>query len=469
MTLLVGNSETGFTSAKSTAAKVARAFAFTASETGLLEELQFRTNGTANTGVTSVRLGVFTDEGGKPGNVIQEGSVSGAPATNSWVTVTGLTIPVLKNASYWLVVLSLGGSLHYNAHGAGGTSNWRLANREREKLFEFPETAWEAASAEGPVGFQGLGKAGVGTERKITFGIDAGKTDHGHTEWTAHHVKLGRGTPGLDVEYTEAATTVSTAVGEALTAGIVPLVIINTPDSTVLSSITAATYAEKAAAIIKKVTEQHSSVRTFEIINEPYAKGPHSKSNASDYAKILKATYEKVAAEGITEVTLLAATVGTYEKVNAEGVPTGVFSDIHQGEGWVHDLLNAETSLKEGGANAITGWTSHPYGKPVEINNEFSSGFLTAVAIRETVKRYGGGGYNNWWITEVGFNTGGSGPSHVASEAEQSERLLEDLKQAQLLGEAGWLKALVVYADNGETWNVFGKTYETFANEHGVI
>jgi hypothetical protein len=73
----------------------------------------------------------------------------------------------------------------------------------------------------------------------------------------------------------------------------------------------------------------------------------------------------------------------------------------------------------------------------------------------------------------VGFNTGGSGPSHVASEAEQSERLLEDLKQAQLLGEAGWLKALVVYADNGETWNVFGKTagttYETFANEHGVI
>jgi hypothetical protein len=51
VTLLLGNSETGFTSAAATTAGFARAFSFTAAETGLLEELQIRTNGNANTGV----------------------------------------------------------------------------------------------------------------------------------------------------------------------------------------------------------------------------------------------------------------------------------------------------------------------------------------------------------------------------------------------------------------------------------
>ncbi len=218
-TLLVGNAETGFSSEESTTAGVARSFAFTASKTGLLKELEFRTNGKANTGVTSVRLGVFTDEAGKPGNVIQEGSIAGAPPTNTWVTVTGLSVPILESAKYWLVVVSAGGALHYNAHGAGGSSNWRLANREREHLYEFPESSWEAASAEGPPGFQGLGKSGVGLERKVLFGIDAGKTDHGHTQWVEHHVRLGRGTPGLDVEASETPANVSAAVGESLAAG----------------------------------------------------------------------------------------------------------------------------------------------------------------------------------------------------------------------------------------------------------
>jgi hypothetical protein len=481
MTLLLGNSETSFSSAKATTAKKAQAFAFTATETGLLEELQFRTNANANTGVTSVRLGVFVDSGGVPGNVIQEGVFTGTPGTNAWIAVSGLDIPILKNAHYWLVVLSIGGALHYSAHGSGGSTSLRTTSTEHTALYEFSEGSWEAASFEGPAGFQGLGRAGVGSERKILFGIDSGsQTNSGHTAWVEHKIVVGRGSPGLDFEYTENPTTVSTHVGEALAAGItVPLVIINTNDSTVLSSIVPSIYAEKAVAIIKKVVEQHPTVRTFEIINEPFLKGPeHRTSNASNYAEILLATYEALAVAEIggvrlTGVTLLAAAYGTYQIVNSEGEGTGVFSDVHHGEGWVHDILATKPQLKEGGANPITGWTTHPYGKPTEISNTFDSGFLTTVALRETVKRNGGSGYNNWWVTEVGFNIGSTESSGVENEAQQSERLLEDLEQAQLLGEAGWLKALIVYADNAETWNIYGKTagttYQNFAGERGLI
>lgn len=470
MTLLVGNSETGFTTAGTTTAKLARAFAFTGSETGLLEELQLRTNANANTGVTSVRLGVLVDNAGAPGNLIQEGVYTGTPGTNSWITVTGLDIPILKNAKYWLVVLSIGGSLHYNSHGAGGSANWCQANVEKIALYECGDTIWEAPHAEGPVGFQGLGRAGVGAERKVMFGIYGGETNHGHTEWAAHRICVGRGAPGLDADYaTTTPAEVSASVGAALAAGIsVPLVIINTEDSLLLTESIAATYAEKAAAIIERVTTDHPTVKTFELINEPYSKGPHERSNASSYAKIILATYEEVSNKGITGVTLLVATYGTYRKVNGAGEYTNEWSDVHFGGGWVADILSAQPALKAAGAHPITGWTSHPYGQPAEITSEVIYGFLTVVANRETVKRNGGSGYNNWWITEVGFKI------TEVSEPVQSELLQEDAEQAQLLGEAGWLKAFIVYDDSPTApYNIYGKAagtmYQNFASERGLV
>ncbi len=480
MTLLLGNSETGFTSGKALASGHAAAFAFTASETGLLEELQFRTNGVANTGVTSVRLGVFTDNAGLPSNhVVQEGVYSVTPGENAWIAVTGLGVPILKNAKYWLAVQPIGGALHYSVHGARGSTNVRVNSEEKSKLYEVREGAWEAAAEEGPVGFYGAGKAVVGTKRKLLFGIDSGGAtpDRGHSAtWVSHKVIVERGSPFLDFEYTASPMTVSAHVGEALAAGIlVPLVLINVNDETLLHNVTPATYAEKAAAIIKKVTEEHPTVTTFELINEPYLKGAKPESggkqypgsNASDYADCVYETYKKVAEEGITGVTLLVAAYGTYQKVDAEGVGTGEFSEVRNGEGWVADILSTQTSLKEGGAHAITGWTSHPYGKPVDVNSEADYGFLSVITSREAAKLHKGAGVNNWWITEVGFKIEGS-----ETEALQASQLLEDLEQAQLLGEAGWLKGFIVYADSEEVWNIYGKvagtTYENFANEHGL-
>jgi hypothetical protein len=473
MTLLIGNSETGFTVEKTVANGRAAAFAFTASETGLLEELQLRTNATANTGVTSVRLGVFAEESELPENVVQEGFYSGQPGTNAWIAVTGLAVPIVKNAKYWLVVMPIGGALHFNIHGTGGSAKWRSTSSEKSNLYEVGATEWGLSTAEGPLGFQGLGRAGVGTERKILFGINGGKADEGHAStWTSKKIIVGR---SVEVEYTATPATVSTEVGEALALGISrPIVLIETPGEAALSSISTSAFAEGVKAIVQKVTEQHPSVRVFELINEPWERGPHHASNASDYAALMKAAYEKVAAAGITNVTLLVAAHGTYQKVNSAGEGTGEWSDLHSSKGWVADMLAAQPSLKAGGEYPITGWTSHPYGGPTEINTEFNSGFLSAVAQRESVRLHGGAGYNNWWITEVGFKIGGEGPSGVATEAEQSARLLEDLEQAQLLGEAGWLKGFVVYADSAtELWNIYGKTagttYQNFANEHGLI
>jgi hypothetical protein len=88
----------------------------------------------------------------------------------------------------------------------------------------------------------------VGTEQKVLYGINGGATNHGHTAWSSHRICVGRGAPGLDIDYeTGTPATVSASVGEALSAGItVPLVIINTNDSVLLHHITPATYAEKA-------------------------------------------------------------------------------------------------------------------------------------------------------------------------------------------------------------------------------
>ena len=62
------------------------AFQFTAKSTGTVEELLFRTNGTANTGVTALVLAVFAENAGKPGEVLGRATASGTPATSSWMT-----------------------------------------------------------------------------------------------------------------------------------------------------------------------------------------------------------------------------------------------------------------------------------------------------------------------------------------------------------------------------------------------
>jgi hypothetical protein len=134
------------------------AFQFTAKSTGTVEELQFRTNGTANTGLTGVVLAVFADSAGKPGEVLGAGTASGEPATNTWIKATGLSASLVSGTKYWLVALPLGTSgkkLHFNAAtGSGGTGN--LESIAGGLTQATAESAWETYN-QGPVGFQAIG------------------------------------------------------------------------------------------------------------------------------------------------------------------------------------------------------------------------------------------------------------------------------------------------------------------------
>jgi hypothetical protein len=156
--LVIGDATTSYSVADQTSVGREETFQFTAKATGKVEELQLRTNGTANTGVSSVVLGVFAEKAGKPGEVLGQGTASGEPATNSWVKVTGLSISATSGTKYWLAVLPLGTSgkqLHFNVSvGSGGSGNVESVASGLTSLKA--EEAWETYN-QGPVGFQGIG------------------------------------------------------------------------------------------------------------------------------------------------------------------------------------------------------------------------------------------------------------------------------------------------------------------------
>ncbi len=158
--LLVGDATATYTVSDQTTAGRQEAFQFTASSTGTVEELLFRTNATANTGVTGVILAVFAENAGKPGEVLGSGTASGLPAVSSWIKATGLSVAVTSGTKYWLVALPLGsGKLHYNAaKSSGGTGNVETTATGLTKAT--PETSWESYG-QGPVGFQANGSTGA--------------------------------------------------------------------------------------------------------------------------------------------------------------------------------------------------------------------------------------------------------------------------------------------------------------------
>ena len=168
--LLAGDATASYSVGDLTSVGREEAFQFTAKSSGTVEELQFRTGATADTGVTGVILGVLGESGGKPGEVLGAVKVSGEPAINSWIKATGLSVPVVGGSNYWLVVLPLGTSgkkLYFNAAAvSGGTGNLESVTGGLGAMSA--QSAWEAYN-QGPVGFQAIGsiKAGAATQLKM--------------------------------------------------------------------------------------------------------------------------------------------------------------------------------------------------------------------------------------------------------------------------------------------------------------
>lgn len=473
--LLLG-SEAAQATAHATTTARPEEYPFTAGQTGVIEDIFLQTNGTANT-ATSVIVGIYALENqasSKASQSLQEVTLVGVPGTNSLLHFTGFSCPVIAGKKYALAVVSIGGTLHFNLAAASGGS--------RQGTYEIPgfynlNSSWGAEKAEGTPLFYAKGKT-LAAGRHLIFGLNGAK-NHAAT-WAADHVTLNRGSP-TEVVASEAGvfnktpTEVSAGVAEMIAAGLTrPTVILNC--ESLLSKVNAAAFGKNAVAIVKKVREDHPTAEViFEIVNEPQFKGPNKKSNASDYGAIVKATLEEARLAAIPTAIFYVTAFGTYVKVNAEGVSTGTFSNPFAGEGWIADMLTAQPSLKAGGANEITGWVSHNYGRAWEASSEVNGGFAAAVALRDYARQRGAGGLENWAITEFGFNeTGPAEGRFVVSEAEQNTALSEYVTCACLAAQAGWLKVLSLYDDGtDEKWGVSGKTagttYGEKASEHGVI
>ena len=170
--LLAGDATSTYPVADQTAGGREEAFQFTAKSSGTIEELQFRTNASANSGITGLSLGVLAESAGKPGEVLGKATVTGQPATSSWIKATGLSVPVVSATKYWLVALPLGpGSsfLHYNvAVGSGGSGNLESIATGLTALTAEP--TW-ATFNQGPVGFQAIGSSTV-TQAQPTVAIE---------------------------------------------------------------------------------------------------------------------------------------------------------------------------------------------------------------------------------------------------------------------------------------------------------
>jgi hypothetical protein len=159
--LLAGSSST-YSVGDQTSVGREEGFQFAAKSSGTVEELEFRTDGTADTGLTGVILGVLAESAGKPGEVLGAIKVSGEPAINSWIKAPGLSVPVVGGTNYWLVVLPLGASgkkLYYDAGAvSGGTGNLESVTGGLGAMTA--EGSWEAYN-QGPVGFQAIGATGA--------------------------------------------------------------------------------------------------------------------------------------------------------------------------------------------------------------------------------------------------------------------------------------------------------------------
>lgn len=269
------------------------------------------------------------------------------------------------------------------------------------------------------------------------------------------------------------------AVKLSLEDGLKPILLIEPTEGLVLSKVVVATYAKGVKEIVKAVEEAHPSQVIYELINEPYFKGPHEKSNAKDYANLIKAAYEEVESLKLAKMpTLLVAGFLTYEEVNAEGVGTKAFSDYTVGRGWLKDIA---TQWPEGLVK-INGFTSHPYGEPKvaatgEGNNNIRAGKLQHE--QAVILGFSVAATNNWWFTEFGYYdktqtaTPYTGFGSVVSQAEQASKLKEALEEEQIFAEEGWLKGALYFSDHEtEGWNIFGRTAQgtltTFAGVHGV-
>jgi hypothetical protein len=200
----------------------------------------------------------------------------------------------------------------------------------------------------------------------------------------------------------------------------------------------------------------------FEPMNEPWGYTT-PRYNAAEYADVIARLLPQARRAGIPPSSIYVGATGA-----DCGSGTGCVTN-----GWVAGMYAAQPALE----TEVQGWYVHPYGPPSGVGWEDGAGIESVPLVRSTMLS----GENNILVSEVGYcardvNRGvDCGAESTASGAQAAKSLTAMLENALRYREAGWLKALVVYARNDGGWSMElpdgepteqGEALEAFAQVH---
>ena len=141
--------------------------------------------------------------------------------------------------------------------------------------------------------------------------------------------------------------------------------------------------------------------------------------------------------------------------------------------GWVPAMYAAQPSL----TRQIQGWYLHPYGPPSGVGEYDGVGIQSVPVVQSAMTS----GQNNILVSEVGYCVtsvnGGIGCGKRERPARAARHMTEMLRNALPYHEAGWLRALIVYARSAGGWAMqfngsttltkSGEALDAFADAHG--
>jgi hypothetical protein len=204
-------------------------------------------------------------------------------------------------------------------------------------------------------------------------------------------------------------------------------------------------YVEGFIASAKAIHAKYPSA-IFEPMNEPWGYTT-PQYNAAEYAAVIARLLPEARAAGIPSSSIYVGATGENCTAPVKGhghrEPSECASD-----GWVPAMYAAEPQLE----TEIEGWYLHPYGPP--------SGGEDGVGIQSvpTIQQEMTSGQNNIVVSEIGYcavnvddGAGCEGEDDETS-TEAARHLTAMLDSALPYHQAGWLRALLVYARSAGGW-----------------
>ncbi len=318
-------------------------------------------------------------------------------------------------------------------------------------------------------------------------GNSAGVRPERLDDFVAHGIVYDRGgAPGIDwmagnlLTSGGKATAAGTALATSVQAGMVPDVVIeyrgyrgnyasdpNFPQERTKKEEEEGkpTIKEYVAAFVKSAKSIHEKYPSviFEPMNEPWGYTT-PQYNGAAYANVIASLLPEAQAAGIP---LSSIYVGATGKGCAR--PGECSSN-----GWVPAMYRAQPSLQ----SQIQGWYLHPYGPPNGVG-EYAGVGIQSVPVVQTAMT---SGQNNLIVSEVGYCVSrlnnGKGCGRGEKPAKAARHMTEMLRNALPYHDAGWLRALIVYARNDGGWAMqlynsatltkSGGALDAFADAHGL-